>query len=182
MKILKEQGDVIKFRLRKSIYGEKGKILEAGSLVEIPTKDGFEKLSLHGSLTNLDPIDVPEEADYEVIAAGTYKGVSDTRFRRYESRDTVRLKKAEAIHLMLQAGKIRPIDTRVPDLSVFASFRYLPSVDPESLLTADSPEVQEKNRREDEARQAEREKGIYQAQEELAMLKKKRPFATGWKK
>lgn len=186
MKVLRDEIDFIKFRLFKSVYegkkkNGKTKVAAAGTIVEIPIKNWLEALNTYGPLSNLDPIDVPELGDYEVVVKGTYKNADDKRFRTYEPGDIIRLKKADAIHLMLQAGKVKPVDKSVPDLSVFCSFKYKAPTDPESLLRSKPKEEQEKDRQAEEKKQREKEKAVYQAKEELDGFKKKKSFSIkGW--
>jgi hypothetical protein len=167
MKILKKSGQSWRFKLQRS---RPNRSLEAGAVIEISagTVEGRQDFGELGGLTNLEPLDVPERAEYiccikieKPIAGGASV---------FSAGSVVSFEKEEAIRLMMNAGSIRPVSSEVCDLGAFLPFRY--GLTDQYRYTSKPEHLQRKDRETDLAMEREREKARQQVAEELGHTKK----------
>jgi hypothetical protein len=177
MEIIQDENNVDQFSLKKNLMWEK-QIRAQGSIVEIPrTRGGRQIFHEMGGLHNLDPLGIPESAQYEVCVrmedrASGYKII-------FEPGDIVQLDRKRAIDLMNNGGRVRPVSADVTDLSSFLPWRYCKK-DTMPMDRAAPPEQQERDRREQEMKAKEKEKAFFQVAEEVAALRTKKSFVKKW--
>jgi len=123
MKILKKSGQSWRFKLLRS--RRKGsEMLEAGAVIEISagTIEGRQEFWDLGGLANLEPLDIPETAEY--LCCVEIKKSIPGGASVFSAGTVVSFEKEEAIKLLMNAGSIRPVSSEVCDLGAFLPFRY----------------------------------------------------------
>jgi hypothetical protein len=179
VEILKEAIPSDEFRFLRAIFYPKNVINRAGSIIKIPrTPEGRNIFVTLGGLCALDPVNIPPLAPYVAIVRIERKD-KDKRKIVHEPDDIIELDRGEAIRLMSSAGRVRPTDETVCDLSYFLPFRY---AKPLSYPTDRAlPLAEQRKARLAAEREAlEKERAAY-AEIDRLKKKKKPNFSTGWR-
>jgi hypothetical protein len=179
MEIINNKGNSLPAVTSRSIFIDDGKILPAGSKVSIGSA---EDVGRYGGMGNLN-FCLPERGTYVIVVTDTYRDATAwtsrprLKSRHYEAGDTIELTAEQALHLMLSGGRVKPAPgSDVADIRSLAPFTYKPPID---TTRAASPAQQRIDREREERKQADKERGIFQAQLETGRVP---VFIKGWKK
>ncbi|SPQ02053.1 hypothetical protein NBG4_890011 [Candidatus Sulfobium mesophilum] len=128
MEVLKGKQAFVRARMLRGKHvriDDKPAIQAAGTIVEIPLVNWQEMMTDCGGLENLEWLDIPDEADYEVQVQEAYKTAAHPdQALPYAAGAVTSFTKEQALRYMLDAGRIKPISKDVPDIGIFCSLRY----------------------------------------------------------
>jgi hypothetical protein len=177
MEILRKAFQEDRWEKLRSSYSDQGEVEPAGTII-ITTRnqEGRQKFYNYLGLVGLKPLDIPETTSYEVIVKGSYPDPVTGRNIVCEPGEVITLKREDAISLMFHCGgRVRPESDSVTDLSFYLTVKYLKPID---MTRARTPEEQEQDRREHEAKERAREALMFDTSLKLGH----KPYISSWQK